>query len=230
MKRAMGALVVLALIGGAVWIGLTSGRPAPPLRVESVEQLAQMLSAHGFGCGQADRSVPGMPPRDADYGVCEMGGEPASLFVFERTSSAMTDRWRPDFDGGWIVGENWVVTIQDARLAIEAADVLGAEALYDPMLAAGSSSGSRLECPDGDMIQGTSVLIGGRGFLGTPQDAVREALRGIRTTDVLVLGSRREVRIFRDDKLIGTASVFRSQKGGWLVDSSTVCASVGIRH
>lgn len=130
MKRLIGFVVFFALIGGSGWIGLTSERAPAPLRVASVEELAQALSERRLGCGHADRTVPGMPPRGADNGVCQVGGHPAAIYVFEGSSAPLTNQLEDDFKGGWVLGDNWVLTLHDGALAIEVADLLGAQAFH----------------------------------------------------------------------------------------------------
>lgn len=132
MKRAMGFLIVAVLIGGAVWIGLTSERAPAPLRVASVEELAQVLSERGLGCGHADRDVPGMLPASADYGVCQVGGHPAAIYVFEASSASLANQLEDDFKGGWVVGDNWLLSVHDGELAREVAELLGARAFHGP--------------------------------------------------------------------------------------------------
>ncbi len=94
-----------------------------------------MLSERGFGCGYVDRTSPGLPRvGGADSASCEIGGKPAVLHVFEHYPSTMKSSFETGSEGGWIVGDNYVVTLHDTELAIEAADALGAEALYDRAL------------------------------------------------------------------------------------------------
>ena len=232
MKRLIGALVVLGLIGGAVGIGLASAREAPRPRVADVHELIRQLSDHGFGCRDVETNVPGvLGLSDVRLAACNIEDSRATLYVFDGSSALFAQGYESGTPISWVIGENWVVVLDTPELAIAIADALGARSLYDPAQLA-AATGSRLQCPEGDLVEATSVLIGGPGIDGTPVDAVRVSLRGFRPTDVLVEaeGRRGSVLIFRDDNLIGKASAFRSDKGGWLVDGSEVCASAGIRH
>ncbi len=94
---------------------------------------------------------------------------------------------------------------------------------------------SELECPEDDLIQSTEALypFGARGFVGEPEDAVRRVLEGLFPTDLLqTIGSADEVevQIERNGKLVGRAFITRTEKGGWLVGSSSVCGSSRILH
>ena len=98
-----------------------------------------------------------------------------------------------------------------------------------------SEAASELECPEDDLIQSTEALypFGARGFIGDPEGAVRRILEGLLPTDLLRTigsGDEVEVQIERNGKLVGRAFVTHTEKGGWLVGSSSVCGSSRILH
>lgn len=231
MKRLVGFLVFAILAGGAVWIGLASGRDAPASRVADVHELIRQLSDNGFGCGDVETNVPGvLGLRDVRLATCEIEDSKATLYVFRGSSALFARGYETGTAISWAVGENWVVVVDKPALSIAIADALGAEPLWDPARVAEASTGLGLQCPEGDLIQVTEILASyaGRGPGKTPVDAVREVMHGLRPTDELVAapGRRRvDVGIYRDGQLIGTVETHAGRKGGWFAGGTSTCAS-----
>lgn len=284
MKRILGALIVLGLIGGAVWFGLRSSddvainndrgsvfveesdsNAVPTPRCDEDVPFDPTYLPAGFRHKRFDGRFEGGRPLDDQSSI---GGEPheeQAAVHYRGSSGRAIEIRRPGTVFTELAQRNDAPTIKVLGIETSGFAPIGpggnefiVQFPYPPgakphqwcshyslneygvplpelkKVAEGlrPRKGAQIECPEGDMIQVTNVLIGGPGFVGSPEDAVRDVLKGLVATDVLLStgGGNGEVLIFRDRKLIGTASAFRSPKGGWLVDGSSVCESSHISH
>lgn len=238
MKRLVGTFIVIALIGGAVWIGLASGTNRTVM-VDDVHGLGNLLSSHGFGCDSVETAIPGMlNANNAEVGICRVRNEPATLYAFASTQEASIHRLRyqEGTDVGWIIGPNWTVALRGPRLAADIAEQLRVDVLVDEHFLNGDFSHERseLECPPGDLVQETIADYGldARGYTGEPEDAVRVALTGLRPGDEIRVKSHdfgSEAYIYRYGFRAGWVEVGWTGSG-WLIGSSSTCATSGIHH
>lgn len=238
MKRALGFVVFVALLGGAVFVGLRSSG-TQEIAVRDVEDLGHLLAGSGFGCRDLNMRVPGMLlGYGVQGGICSIEGNSATLYVFD--SPGLRAGMEEDYDLGtsvaWVVGHNWIVALTGRELAEQMASAVGARALTDPAFPRNASKEPRsLDCGEEDLIQATTGTypFDARGYMGPPEEAVARVLEGLQPTDDLIAAAERGdtyVEILRDGRLIGIASLRYSDAGGWLVESSSVCASARILH
>ena len=237
MKRAIGALVVLGLIGGAVWIGLASQRVQYP--IQDVHQLGKLLERMGYDCNSVETSIRGMMPADdVEVGICRVRHEPATLYVFQSAEDASRHRLRyqKGTDVAWVTGPNWIVALRGPRLASQIAEAVGVDLLFDEdaLVDVSSHDDAELECPPGDLIQSTEADFGydAQGFRGEPIDAVRRAFAGLRPDDEIRVHLQDFgpwAEIYRDGLRIGIVDLGWTGSG-WLVASSSLCGSARIGH
>lgn len=94
-----------------------------------------------------------------------------------------------------------------------------------------------LECPQDDLI-GSSISDyagGSTGKKGDPVDIVRQAVKGLASSDVLERARYPEqanpvVRIIREGDMVGVAGLTLTEEGGYLLESFSSCPSADLRQ
>lgn len=227
MKRAVGFLVFLVLIGGSVWGGLAS-EPQAPKMIRDVHDLGRLLSSLGFACNQVETNLPGFQPSEVkEVGICDMPRSHVTLYVFHSHGAARgyVRHYREGTNVGWVVGPRWMVVVHGHDLAKEIANSVGGTAVVDDLFVElGRRDGLGLRCPEGDLVQQVDGEVGGAGRRGRPEAVASEVLNGIEPDDEFQRVGR-SVAVQRDGSFVAMADFVRGEPAGWLLESVTACAS-----